>query len=195
MGLLDGILGGMVNGGANSVPQSGAGIGQGAMAALLPVVLSMLRSGGQGTGGVQNDLGNVLGRMLNGGSGAAAGGLAGLGDVLGNLVGGGGTTSAANPLGALLQQFQQAGLGDAVTSWVGTGQNQPINAQDIGKVFGSDGVSAIARHAGVSENDAMSGLAALMPQLVDQLTPNGQMPGTGDLENSVSGLLQSFGKA
>jgi uncharacterized protein YidB (DUF937 family) len=198
MGLLDGVLGSALGGAlghgqAHAQPSQGGGLNAGLMAALLPIVLSMLKGqqGGAGGGG----LGNVLGGMLGGSQGGG-----GLGGVLGSVLGGGGQGGAAaggglGGLGALLNGFQQAGLGDHVASWVGTGQNLPISADDIGKVFGGGALSQIAQQAGVSEGDASAGLAALIPHVVDHLTPNGQMPAGGQLEASLGGLLKQLGAA
>jgi uncharacterized protein YidB (DUF937 family) len=194
MGLLDSVLGSALGsvlgqGQGQAQPSQGGGQNAALMAALLPVVLSMLK-GQQGGGG--GGLGNVLGGMLGGGQGG--GGLGGmLGSVLGGAQGGGAAGGALGGLGALLNGFQKAGMGDQVASWVGTGQNMPISADDIGKVFGGGALAQIAQQAGVSQGDASAGLAALLPQLVDHLTPKGQMPEGGQLEASLGGLLKQLG--
>jgi uncharacterized protein YidB (DUF937 family) len=195
MGLLDSVLGSALGGvlgqgQGQAQPSQGGGQNAALMAALLPIVLSMLK-GQQGGGG--GGLGNVLGGMLGGGQGGG-----GLGGVLGSVLGGGqGGASAGGlgGLGALLNGFQKAGMGDQVASWVGTGQNMPISAADVSKVFGSGAVAQIAQQAGVSQGDASAGLAALLPQLVDHLTPKGQMPEGGQLEASLGGLLKQLGAA
>ncbi|MBU1235578.1 MAG: DUF937 domain-containing protein [Gammaproteobacteria bacterium] len=188
MGLLDSILSGALGQGQSQASPDASN--SKLMAALLPVVLSML--GGQQGGG--SSLGNVLGGMLGGNQGGG-----GLGGMLGSVLGGGGQGNAAagglGGLGALLNGFQQAGLADRAASWVGTGQNMPISADDVGKVLGSDAIAKIAQQAGVSHGDASSGLAALLPQLVDHLTPNGQMPEGGQLEAGLGDLLKQFGRA
>lgn len=197
MGLLDSILGGVLNNAAGqgqSAP-AGGGINAGLMAALLPIVLSMLRGQTAGTstsagGGMAGGLGDVLGGMLGGGNGGGGG----LGGVLGSVLGGGGSGASAGRgdlggLGGLLQQFQKAGFSDHVASWVGTGDNAPISADAIGQVFGNDTVAQIAKQAGVSADDASAGLAQLLPQLVDKLTPEGRMPAADQLAKT----LESFG--
>jgi uncharacterized protein YidB (DUF937 family) len=169
MGLLDSVIGGVLNGalGQDNNPSAQGGSNGNLVAALLPVVLGMLQGRQSGGGGM---LGNVLGGMLGGGQGGAAGNL-----------------------GALLEQFQKAGLGQQAASWVSTGQNQPISAGDIGKVFGNDMLAQIAKQAGVSQGDASTGLAQLLPQLVDQLTPNGELQG-GQIEAGLGSLLQQLGR-
>jgi uncharacterized protein YidB (DUF937 family) len=195
MGLLDSVLGSVLGGGLGqnqNQPTQCGGLNAGLLTALLPVVLSMMRGQQAGGGG---GLGNVLGGMLGGQSGGG-----GLGGMLGSVLGGGqggasGAGGALGGLGALLNGFQQAGLGDHVASWVGTGQNMPISADDVSKVLGHDAVAQIAQQAGVSHGDASAGLAALLPQLVDHLTPNGKMPEGGQLEAGLGELLQHLGRA
>ena len=177
MGLLQSILGGIA---ANTLGRSsgigglgGSGRGgrgrSGILMALLPVVLGMLanRRAGSTTGG----------RAGPGFGLAGSGGLGGLGG-LGALAGLGG-------LGALLQQFQQKGYGDQVRSWVSTGENEPIPAEAISEVFDGDQLSQIASQAGVSEDEARMGLSELLPNVVDQLTPQGHLPEPDQLFSSI----------
>jgi uncharacterized protein YidB (DUF937 family) len=152
-----------------------SGTGQ-LMTALLPVVLAMVanRSGGQGQGQ----------------SAGSQGG--GLGGLLSAVFGGSGGAAAAGGLGALLTQLQQAGFGEQAQSWVGHGQNLPIPADAMGKVFGSGGLAEIARQAGVSEADASRGLSQLLPAVVDQVTPDGRLPNFDALTASVDALTQRY---
>jgi|SRR6266436_9607671 len=79
-------------------------------------------------------------------------------------------------LSGLVQQFHDKGLGGLVTSWVSTGQNLPISADQIQHVLGSDQVKELAAKAGISPDAAGSHLAQLLPMLIDHLTPGGQIP-------------------
>jgi uncharacterized protein YidB (DUF937 family) len=88
-------------------------------------------------------------------------------------------------LSGLLQQFHDKGLGGLVTSWVSTGQNLPISADQIQHVLGSEQVKELAAKAGISPEVASSHLAEFLPMLIDQLTPNGQVP------QASSSLLES----
>jgi len=100
--------------------------------------------------------------------------------VLGSGQGGG--------LQGLVQSFQSNGLGHIVSSWVGTGENKPISPDEVERGMGSDRVSQIAGHSGMSVEDTKSGLAKILPNLVDKLTPNGQVPEGGILEKGLSFL-------
>jgi uncharacterized protein YidB (DUF937 family) len=88
-------------------------------------------------------------------------------------------------LSGLLQQFHDKGLGGLVTSWVSTGQNLPISADQIQHVLGSEQVKELAAKAGISPEVASSHLAEFLPMLIDKLTPNGQVP------QASSSLLES----
>ena len=83
-------------------------------------------------------------------------------------------------LGAVLQQFQQAGFGDQAQSWVSTGQNLPINADILQQVLGQGQIGQVARQMGVSNDEAAGGLAAMLPQIVDHMTPQGSLPNNSD---------------
>ena len=128
--------------------------------------------GGQGGGGQDALLKLVMGMLSDNGQGGAGGGL-----------------------GGLLQQLQQAGLGDQVNSWVGTGQNLPVSAEQLQGAFGADRMSQMAEQMGLSTGDLGAQLSQMLPQVVDKLTPNGQLPegglGAGGL-GDLGGLLESL---
>lgn len=84
-------------------------------------------------------------------------------------------------LAGLVQSFQQGGLGEIVNSWVSTGQNLPISAEQIQSVLGGTALQDIAAKLGVGQQQASGSLAQMLPQIIDQLTPNGQLPQGGDL--------------
>lgn len=97
-------------------------------------------------------------------------------------------------LSGLLQSFHEKGLGGVAASWVGTGQNLPISADQLQHVLGSDQVKQLAAKAGISPDAAGTALTQLLPSLVDRLTPNGQMPQHSNLLEMGMSILQSFGK-
>jgi uncharacterized protein YidB (DUF937 family) len=95
-------------------------------------------------------------------------------------------------LQGLVQSFHDKGLGGLVSSWVGTGQNLPISADQIHQALGSDKVKQLAAAAGISPDIAGSSIAQLLPTLVDKLTPNGQVPDHSNVMDIASSLLKSF---
>jgi uncharacterized protein YidB (DUF937 family) len=84
-------------------------------------------------------------------------------------------------LGGLLQKFQQAGQGDVINSWVGSGQNQQIQPGTLGQVLGSQTVQDLAQKAGINPNDLLGQLAQHLPEIINKLTPNGRLPSQSDL--------------
>jgi uncharacterized protein YidB (DUF937 family) len=167
MGLLDSILGGIARNALGGRPGVG-GLGgrrSNILMALLPVVLSMLANRRGGTMGRSGMPGFGLG---------SSGGLGGLGALAG--LGG---------LGALLQRFQQSGYGDQVQSWIGTGENEPVPPEGLSQVFDQNELSQIASQAGVSEDEARAGLAELLPNVVDQFTPQGEFPAADQFLASI----------
>jgi len=84
-------------------------------------------------------------------------------------------------LSGLIESFQRGGLGEIVNSWVSTGQNLPVSADQIHAALGSEQVGNIANAMGISPQQASGQLADLLPQIIDKLTPNGNVPEGGEL--------------
>ncbi|MCX2864647.1 YidB family protein [Paucibacter sp. PLA-PC-4] len=94
-------------------------------------------------------------------------------------------------LAGILQQLQAAGLGEQVQSWVSTGANLPVSGDQLGSALGGDLLGQLAGQAGVSTSEAGAQLSQWLPQIVDQLTPNGQLPSGGvDLGGLLGQLLR-----
>lgn len=129
-------------------------------------------------------LDSVLGQVLGGAQGGAGGGnavlLQAIVAMLGNQSPGGG-------LNDLIARFQRGGLGDVMSSWISTGENQPVSPDQLREVLGSGTLSALTQDAGGPGGDVLEQLAQLLPQVIDRLTPHGQVP-EGGLGN-VSDLL------
>jgi uncharacterized protein YidB (DUF937 family) len=102
------------------------------------------------------------------------------------------SVGGAGGLGGLIQAFQGKGMGDMVSSWISTGPNPPINANQITDVLGHDTLSQFAAKAGVPHAEAGGLLASLLPAVIDQLTPQGRVPQSNDLESSLGGLLSGL---
>lgn len=135
--------------------------------------------------------GQVLGSVLGGGAQGGAAGSGGQGAAQLIQIVMGLIQNQQGGLGGLLQQFQQAGLGEQAASWVSTGQNLPIDAGQIGAALGSGTLGNIASQLGMSPNDASGALASVLPQIIDQLTPNGQVT---EQHNSLDGLAALVGQ-
>ena len=93
--------------------------------------------------------------------------------------------------GGLVEAFRAKGLGDVVASWIGTGQNLPVTAEQIQSVLGSGLGQQLAARVGLPPEAASALLAQLLPQAVDRLTPEGTVP-AGGLLGQVPGLLRGL---
>ena len=76
----------------------------------------------------------------------------------------------------LVRQFEQQGLGATVRSWVGTDSNQPISPDQIHQALGADTIKDLAAKFGLTSDELTKKLASVLPQAVDNLTPDGVLP-------------------
>ncbi|MFD3329127.1 YidB family protein [Streptomyces sp. NPDC058701] len=147
----------------------------------------------KGTTMAGNDLGSLLGGLLGGGQGGTGGGGGNiLGSLLGSLLGGGGAAGAAgaqagggnNPLGGLMDMLTKSGLAEQARSWVGTGENKSVSGAQIAEALPDETLQKVAEQAGVTPEKAADEIARTLPQAVDRLTPDGQVP-SGSLEDII----------
>jgi uncharacterized protein YidB (DUF937 family) len=101
-------------------------------------------------------------------------------------VGGGGG------LAGVVEAFAKKGLGDMVSSWISTGPNPPVTPSQVTDVLGPDILREFAAKAGVPQNEAGGLLAGLLPAVIDQLTPQGEVPPPDTLESSLGGFVSSL---
>lgn len=92
----------------------------------------------------------------------------------------------------LLSQFQNAGLGDAVQSWMGDGENKPVASADVERALGGDVLQQLAAKANMAPSDAASVLSQALPAMIDKLTPQGQAQDMdfGALQSMLGGFLK-----
>jgi uncharacterized protein YidB (DUF937 family) len=124
-------------------------------------------------------------QVLGGLSGSSGEGASQLVGGLAQLLGGG---SQGGGLAGLVQAFQKNGLGDIVSSWISTGENLPISAEQIQTGLGTGLLQQFANTAGLSQESASSKLAELLPGVIDKLTPDGKLPASGLLEQALNSL-------
>jgi uncharacterized protein YidB (DUF937 family) len=91
-------------------------------------------------------------------------------------------------IGGLQQQFKEGGLGHVIGSWIGTGQNLPVSADQLQNVLHSGALQAAAQKAGMDPAQLTAAMSSLLPHLVDKLSPNGQVPDG----NALQQMLKSF---
>lgn len=88
-------------------------------------------------------------------------------------------------LGGLLGKLQQGGLGNAVNSWVGSGQNQSVSPGQLGSALGPSIIKMLAQRSGMSEEEITKQLSQVLPGIVDKLTPNGRLPTATELSEKM----------
>lgn len=154
----------------------------------------------------------ALGALLGGATGGTTGAI---GAIAGNFLGGatppqqaGAPAPGAAPdpllavaLGVMQQQgglagivgaLSQGGLGPQAASWVGTGPNQPVTGAQISSALGPGAIASAAGSLGVPEAQAGDALATVLPQLIDHMTPRGQVPGNhADILSAAMTMLGS----
>ena len=97
-------------------------------------------------------------------------------------------------LSGLVEKITAGGLGDQVASWVGKGENLPISAEQLQAILGSSFVQGLAEKFGINAADVAGNLTSLLPQVIDKLTPDGEVPGDNKLlEAGLAGLTSLFG--
>jgi uncharacterized protein YidB (DUF937 family) len=111
---------------------------------------------------------NVLNNM-GGGAGTQAGG----GDIMQMVMG---LLQQQGGLGGLVEKLSQSGLSQQAASWVGTGANMPVNADQISQALGSGPLADLARKFGIDPQQLSGNLAQYLPDVVNQLTPQGRLP-------------------
>ena len=96
-------------------------------------------------------------------------------------------------LPGIISKFEHGGMADHVGSWVATGANMPISGAQLQEILGSGSIGEIAQRLGMSHGDASSGLAQALPQLIDKLTPAGQVPADhADLVAQARAMLEKM---
>lgn len=183
---------------------------------ILGSVLGNAQSGQQSPmgGGMGGGLGDLLGGILGGNRGSAesagssGGGLGGLGGLGGGSSGLGNKGSALmllllplamqwvqrnGGIGAVLERFRNKGYSQQAASWVSTGPNEALAPQAVTDVVGMDELSRLSQQLGVSQEEVSSGMAQILPEMVNHLTPQGGVPDDGDdLLNRGMSMLEQF---
>ena len=189
MGLMD-VLKGMQQGPHGQPPPGGTGTGTG-MSPITMAILGLLAyKAVKSFGGGQQEAPAGAGRAPYPPAGgnvkvaapeASGGGLSdllkgGLGGLGGLLAGGTAGSILGGGLNDLLKQLQHSGLHEETNSWVGSGPNKTIAPNDLAKALGADQINALMEHTGLSREELLEGLSQHLPRVVDQLTPEGQVP-------------------
>jgi uncharacterized protein YidB (DUF937 family) len=88
-------------------------------------------------------------------------------------------------LGGLLKQFQQKGLGEVADSWIKTGPNKAVAAGQISDALGPDVIDTLSQRTGLSKDEVLQILSQVLPNAVDQFTPQGRLPSQQELARLI----------
>ena len=134
-------------------------------------------------GGSSSGLGKLASDVMSGNHGDLSAEVSGLLGSVGGIQG-------------LLQKANDAGLGGVVSSWVGSGPNQQIDASQVTQLLGNDTVKGIAAKFGIDVNQAAPLVAGMLPVIVDKLTPNGEVPtdNTAHSPDAIASILGGLTK-
>jgi uncharacterized protein YidB (DUF937 family) len=192
---MDDLLKGLAGGGQGQ--QSSGSSGGGGIGDLLG---GLLGGGGIGSAlgagmgaGVGNAMGGGMGSVLGGGLGALLPAL--LPAVLGML---GGKSGASGQSGVhqLVDTMHAQGMGDVASSWVGTGANQPITAAQVEQLLTPEQLAQLAADSGLPPEQVSQGVAAVLPDVVNTLTPDGSLPDHAQVQataDQLRGALAGLG--
>jgi uncharacterized protein YidB (DUF937 family) len=97
-------------------------------------------------------------------------------------------------LQGVIQSFKDKGLGDIMSSWIGTGQNLPISGDQLKTGLGADLIGQLASKIGVSPDVAAAKLSEILPGIIDKLTPEGTVPDSGLLQQGLNFLRGNLHK-
>lgn len=92
----------------------------------------------------------------------------------------------------IVEKFKQGGLAEEAASWVGTGANMTVTPDQVASVLGDGEIANLAAKFGLTPDFISNKIAEHLPNIVDKLTPNGQVDGeSGDVMNAVLSMLKS----
>jgi len=128
----------------------------------------------------------LAGGILNQATGGAGGG--NLAQLVLSLIG-----NHEGGLSGLVEKLKSGGLAEQVASWVGTGANLPVSAEQIQSALGSGVLGDLAQKAGIAPATISSQVASLLPSIIDKLTPNGEVGEHSQLQEGLSALGKMFG--
>ena len=102
---------------------------------------------------------------------------------------GGNDDNGGIDLGSIIGNMQGGGMADMAQSWLGDGDNQPMEDSHVTNIFGADKISDFASQLGLSESEAIGGLRDAMPEMVNNASSG------GSILDSIGGISGAIGMA
>ena len=101
------------------------------------------------------------------------------------------TDNVGGGMSEALDKLKKSSIGEQVQSWIGKGENKPVNADQVTQAIGQDQMEQIAQQAGTTPEQAAQTMAEKLPGMVDKMTPDGQLPDPQSIRDNVAGAAQS----
>jgi uncharacterized protein YidB (DUF937 family) len=101
------------------------------------------------------------------------------------------TDNVGGGMSEALEKLKKSSIGEQVQSWIGKGENKPVNADQVTQAIGQDRMEKIAQQAGTTPEQAAQAMADKLPGMVDKMTPDGQLPNPQSIEDNAAGAAQS----
>ena len=116
-----------------------------------------------------------------------------LGDISSALSGLLGGSRGGIDLSGIVSRLQEGGLASIAASWLGDGANDGISADQVKDLLGQEKIDAFSTQLGVSQENALNGLAAALPSVIDKSSSGGSildsLGGMGDLAGLAGKLF------
>jgi uncharacterized protein YidB (DUF937 family)/LysM repeat protein len=105
------------------------------------------------------------------------------------------TSGSGGGLNGLVDKLTQSGLGDVAASWIGKGDNKPISPSELVNALGQDKVDELAKDAGIPPEKGAEVLSEVLPNVVNEMTPDGEVPEEHKLGTLSKIILGGLGVA
>lgn len=161
--------------------------------------------------GLDDIIGGLTGGKQRGGMSSGTGGL---GDILGSVLGGQTTRGGFGGKGMLIAALmpmvlswikRNGGLSGALSkitgmgyekqarSWLSTNElNDNLDPNDINRLFDDSEIQQVAAHTGANEIEVRQGLAELLPEVMNQLTPNGNLDNEPEANEEIDQIISQL---
>jgi uncharacterized protein YidB (DUF937 family) len=105
------------------------------------------------------------------------------------------TDSVGGSMNEALEKLKKSSIGEQVQSWIGKGENKPVNAEQMTQAIGQDKMEQIAQKAGTTPEQAAQTMADKLPGMVDKMTPDGEVPNAHSIKDNTAGAAQKASSA
>jgi uncharacterized protein YidB (DUF937 family) len=103
------------------------------------------------------------------------------------------TENVGGGVSGALEKLKKSSIGEQVQSWIGKGENKPVNADQVTQAIGQERMEKIAQQTGTTPEQAAQMMADKLPGMVDKMTPDGQIPDPQSIKQNAASAAQNAG--